>query len=157
MSGSSRQDHLAALPARVLITGGAGFVGSHVADALLACGSSVVALDDLSTGRLENVRHLSGNPGFAIEVGSAADPVTVQSLLAECDACVHLAAVVGVKLVLREPARALEVNSRCTEAVVGGGRSTGCAGAAGVELGGVRAARTDASVRSGGPGHCRPR
>ncbi len=118
MTGTARGTLDAALPRRVLITGGAGFVGSHVADALIEQGCSVVAVDDLSTGSLDNLEQLSGNPGFTLEVGSAADSEMLATLLSECDACVHLAAVVGVKLVLRQPARALEINARCTEAVL---------------------------------------
>lgn len=108
----------ATMPRRVLITGGAGFVGSHVADALLARGCAVVAIDDLSTGSAANLEHLSGNPGFSLEIGSATDSDALSTLLSDCDACLHLAAVVGVQLVLRQPARALEINARCTETVL---------------------------------------
>ena len=86
-----------------LITGGAGFIGSHLADGLLARGDSVVALDDLSTGSQENVRHLSDQPRFELLDGSILDHDLVTKLAAESDVIVHLAAAVGVKLIVERP------------------------------------------------------
>lgn len=105
------------LPRRVIITGGAGFIGSHLADALIERGNSVVVIDDLSTGSVDNLHSVRDHPRFALHVGSATDGALLEELFAHADACVHLAAVVGVKLVLRQPAHALDVNARTAEAV----------------------------------------
>src|SRR2546423_1495967 len=103
---------------RYLITGGAGFIGSHLSDLLLEQGHSVHVLDDLSTGRLENVVHLEGHPDFACTVGSVSDERLVAELVADADAVVHLAAAVGVRLVVERPVRAIETNVHCTEVVL---------------------------------------
>jgi UDP-glucose 4-epimerase len=103
---------------RVLITGGAGFIGSHLADAYVARGDEVVALDDLSTGRFENVLHLWQHPRFRLVTGTVEDADAVAELVAECDAVVHLAAAVGVRLVVERPVRTIETNVRGTEAVL---------------------------------------
>ena len=102
----------------VLITGGAGFIGSHLAERLLADGCNIVAIDDLSTGALENISHLSSNPRFSCIV----DTVFNESLLAEqidrCDVVFHLAAAVGVKLIVEAPVRTIETNVHGTEVVL---------------------------------------
>jgi UDP-glucose 4-epimerase len=103
---------------RYLITGGAGFIGSHLSDLLLEQGHSVHVLDDLSTGSLENVAHLDGHPDFACTIGSVADERLVAELVADTDAVVHLAAAVGVRLVVERPVRAIETNVHCTEVVL---------------------------------------
>ena len=103
---------------RYLITGGAGFIGSHLSDLLLDEGHSVHVLDDLSTGRLENVAQLEGHPDFACTVGSVSDERLVAELVADADAVVHLAAAVGVRLVVERPVRAIETNVHCTEVVL---------------------------------------
>ena len=103
---------------RYLITGGAGFIGSHLSDLLLEEGHSVHVLDDLSTGRLENVAHLEGRPDFACTIGSVSDERLVAELVADTDAVVHLAAAVGVRLVVERPVRAIETNVHCTEVVL---------------------------------------
>jgi UDP-glucose 4-epimerase len=103
---------------RYLITGGAGFIGSHLCDLLLAQGEEVHVLDDLSTGRLENIAHLQGNPAFAITVGTVHEHGVIAELVAECDAVVHLAAAVGVRLVVERPVHAIETNVHCTEVVL---------------------------------------
>jgi UDP-glucose 4-epimerase len=103
---------------RYLITGGAGFIGSHLSDLLLARGDEVHVLDDLSTGRRENVAHLERHPGFAITIGSVADQTAVAALVAQADAIVHLAAAVGVRLVVERPVHAIETNVHCTEVVL---------------------------------------
>ena len=95
---------------RVLITGGAGFIGSHLAELMLKTGRQVTVLDDLSTGSMGNIAHLVPTPGFEFVVGSAADPVVVSQLVARCDAIVHLAAAVGVRLVLEKPVHTIENN-----------------------------------------------
>jgi UDP-glucose 4-epimerase len=103
---------------RYLITGGAGFIGSHLCDLLVAQGAQVHVLDDLSTGRLENIEHLQGNPAFAITVGSVHEHGPIAELVAECDAVMHLAAAVGVRLVVERPVHAIETNVHCTEVVL---------------------------------------
>ena len=101
-----------------LITGGAGFIGSHLADALMARGDSVAVLDDLSTGSTVNLEHLIGRPGFSFTQGSVLDPTLVQHLTSRTDVVVHLAAAVGVKLIVAEPLRSLLTNIRGTEVVL---------------------------------------
>src|ERR1039458_2753845 len=93
---------------RVLITGGAGFVGSHLADELLARGHTVHALDDLSTGSIDNIRHLKDHPGFAYTIESCAHGPTVAELVDDTDAVFHLAAAVGVRLIIESPVRTIE-------------------------------------------------
>jgi UDP-glucose 4-epimerase len=103
---------------RVLVTGGAGFIGSHMCDLLLEEGHAVQVLDDLSTGSAENVSHLEGREGFRFTLGSVDDDEVVDELVAEADVVVHLAAAVGVKLVVESPVRAIETNVHCTEVVL---------------------------------------
>ena len=103
---------------RYLITGGAGFIGSHLAEALLARAAEVVALDDLSTGRRDNVAPLEDRAGFTLVVGSAASAGLVGELLRDCDAVLHLAAAVGVRRTLEQPLASLETNLATTRAVL---------------------------------------
>jgi UDP-glucose 4-epimerase len=103
---------------RILVTGGAGFIGSHLSEALLARGDEVCALDDLSTGRLENLRAFAHHPHFHFQEGSVLDGATVRPLVAMCDRVFHLAAAVGVKFVLENPLRSLRTNIFGTEAVL---------------------------------------
>jgi UDP-glucose 4-epimerase len=103
---------------RYLITGGAGFIGSHLSDALLARGDSVHVLDDLSTGRQENIEHLRGHPRFEATIASVNDAATMAVLVERCDAVIHLAAAVGVRLVVERPVHAIETNVHCTEVVL---------------------------------------
>ncbi|MER6947341.1 GDP-mannose 4,6-dehydratase [Nonomuraea sp. NPDC000554] len=98
-----------------LITGGSGFVGSHLSDALLARGDSVVVLDNLSTGRLDNLRP---HPGLRFVQGSVLDELMVDELVHQCDVVVHLAAAVGVKLIVEQPLRCLTTNIRGSEIVI---------------------------------------
>jgi UDP-glucose 4-epimerase len=103
---------------RALITGGAGFIGSHLAERLLADGHEVLILDNLSTGSIENITHLKGRPGFSYAI----DSVTNESLLAELvdrsDVVFHLAAAVGVKLIVEQPVHTIETNVHGTEVVL---------------------------------------
>ncbi|WP_432862898.1 NAD-dependent epimerase/dehydratase family protein [Microbispora rosea] len=101
-----------------LITGGSGFVGSHLTDALLARGDSVVVLDDLSTGRTANLAHHAGHPRMRVVRGSVLDELVVDELVHECDVVVHLAAAVGVKLIVERPLRSLTTNIRGSEIVI---------------------------------------
>ena len=103
---------------RVLVTGGAGFIGSHLSEALLHQGAEVWALDDLSTGRLENLRSFERHPRFRFLEGSVTDSPLVHGLVAQCDRVFHLAAAVGVKYVLENPLRSLITNIRGTEVVL---------------------------------------
>ena len=103
---------------RALITGGAGFIGSHLAEALLRDGYSVTAFDNLSTGRSENTAHLECEPAFELVVGDIADAPLVNELVAQSDAVFHLAAAVGVKLILADPIQSFRTNVHGTESVL---------------------------------------
>ncbi len=103
---------------RILITGGAGFIGSHLAEHLLNAGKQVAVLDDLSTGRFENISHLVGRPGFSFAIASITDTPVLDRLTSESQAVVHLAAAVGVKLVVEQPVRTIETNVMGAEAVM---------------------------------------
>jgi UDP-glucose 4-epimerase len=103
---------------RFLITGGAGFIGSHLSDLLIAHDHAVHVLDDLSTGSIENICHLKSNPRFDYTIHSARDDTVVAELVDEADIVVHLAAAVGVALVVDSPVRTIETNIHCTEVVL---------------------------------------
>jgi nucleoside-diphosphate-sugar epimerase len=103
---------------RFLITGGAGFIGSHLADELLERGDQVHVLDDLSTGSIDNMRHLKGKPGFEYTIDSAANAPIVAELVDSADVVYHLAAAVGVQLIVESPVRTIETNVHCTEVVL---------------------------------------
>jgi UDP-glucose 4-epimerase len=103
---------------RFLITGGAGFIGSHLADELLERGGQVHVLDDLSTGSIDNMRHLKGRPGFEYTIDSAANAPIVAELVDSADVVFHLAAAVGVQLIVESPVRTIETNVHCTEVVL---------------------------------------
>ena len=103
---------------RLLVTGGAGFIGSHLCDHLIAEGHTVHVLDDLSTGSMHNVTQLRLNDNFRCTIGSVDDEDVVDELVREADVVVHLAAAVGVKLVVDHPVRAIETNVHCTEIVL---------------------------------------
>jgi UDP-glucose 4-epimerase len=102
---------------KALITGGAGFIGSHLADRLLADGHQVVVLDDLSTGRYENIEHLLGRPDFEFVLGSILNTDLVDDCAARCDTIFHLAAAVGVQLIVEKPLESLATNIRGSEIV----------------------------------------
>jgi len=103
---------------RVLITGGAGFIGSHLAEALLSRGDAVHVLDDLSTGSMDNIRHLREAPGVEYTIDSCADERIVGELVNDADVVYHLAAAVGVELIIESPVRTIETNVHCTEVVL---------------------------------------
>lgn len=103
---------------RSLVTGGAGFIGSHLCERLLERGHEVWALDDLSTGRLENLRTFERHPRFRFLEGNVMDQSLVTGLVAQSDRVFHLAAAVGVKYVLENPLRSLITNIRGTESVL---------------------------------------
>jgi len=100
---------------RILVTGGAGFIGSHLGEALLQRGHEVWALDDLSTGRIENLATFQRHPRFRFLEGNVMDTALVSGLVAQCEQVFHLAAAVGVKYVLENPLRSLITNIRGTE------------------------------------------
>jgi len=106
------------MPTSYLITGGAGFIGSHLTDALLARGDHVVALDNLSTGRLSNLDAAGTHKNFRFVQGSILDELIVDELANECDIVVHLAAAVGVKLIVEQPLKSLTTNLRGSEIVI---------------------------------------
>jgi UDP-glucose 4-epimerase len=103
---------------RVLITGGSGFIGSHLSDAYLARGSEVFVLDDLSTGSIDNIRHLRKHPRFHYQIDSVHHQAVVAELVDQCDVVFHLAAAVGVKLIVESPVRTIETNVHGTEVVL---------------------------------------
>jgi UDP-glucose 4-epimerase len=103
---------------KALITGGAGFIGSHLAEELLGRGHQVIALDNLATGNLDNIVHLRENPGFSFHNGSILDASSLSPLLEQADCIYHLAAAVGVMHVLEHPVVALETNARATENIL---------------------------------------
>jgi len=104
---------------RYLITGGAGFIGSHLAEALLARNDHVVSLDNLSTGRFANLDELGAHPHFRFVQGSVLDELVVDEAVHECDVVVHLAAAVGVKLIVEQALRSFTTNIRGSEVVLG--------------------------------------
>ena len=110
------RDSLSAV--RHLVTGGAGFIGSHLCDELLSRGERVHVLDDLSTGAMENIRHLREHPGFTYTIDSASCPPLVAELADDADIIYHLAAAVGVELIVESPVRTIETNVHCTEVVL---------------------------------------
>ena len=101
-----------------LITGGAGFIGSHLAERLTDRGDAVIALDNLATGRLTNIDSLVGRPNFRFVQGSVLDELVVDELAHVSDVIVHLAASVGVKLIVEQPLRSLTTNIRGAEIVM---------------------------------------
>jgi len=101
-----------------LITGGAGFIGSHLADSLLSRGDEVTVLDDLSTGAIRNIRHLKDQPGFNYVVGTLLNPPLLAELVDDADQVFHLAAAVGVRLIVESPVRTIETNVKTTELVL---------------------------------------
>jgi UDP-glucose 4-epimerase len=103
---------------RFFITGGAGFIGSHLAECFIKDGHGVLALDDLSTGQMSNVEHLIGNPLFDYRIGSVRNEPLVAELVDRCDATVHLAAAVGVRLIVEKPVHTIETNVHGTEVVL---------------------------------------
>jgi len=104
--------------ARCLITGGAGFIGSHLSERLLELGHDVTVLDDLSTGERDNLQHVAAHPNFKLTVGSITDPVVLGDALQGNDVVYHLAAAVGVKLVADDPVRTIETNIYPTEVLL---------------------------------------
>ena len=103
---------------RALVTGGAGFIGSHLTEALLAADHEVVVLDDLSTGRMDNLQAVQGHPRLEVAVGSVVDETLARKLVRGIDVVYHLAAAVGVKLILDRPVRSIETNIVGTQVIL---------------------------------------
>jgi UDP-glucose 4-epimerase len=104
--------------ARCLVTGGAGFIGSHLSERLLELGHDVIVLDNLSTGRQANLDQVAGHPRLSIRNGSITDPVLLAETMTGVDVIYHLAAAVGVKLVADDPVRTIETNIYPTEVLL---------------------------------------
>jgi UDP-glucose 4-epimerase len=104
---------------KALVTGGAGFIGSHLSELLLQAGWEVFALDDVSTGSLENVEHLRDRPDFHLVVDSVLSPSVVSEVVHKCDVVFHLAAAVGVRLIVEQPVHTMVTNVQGTETVLG--------------------------------------
>lgn len=109
---------LSAMAVRYLITGGSGFIGSHLTDTLLARGDEVIVLDDLSTGRLENLAGAMASDRFSFVQGSVLDELAVDKVVSNCDVVVHLAAAVGVKLIVEQRLSSLVTNIRGSENMI---------------------------------------
>ena len=103
---------------RVLITGGAGFIGSHLAERLLKDGDEVTIIDNLSTGRFENIKHLTNNKNFHFAIETILNNTVMDRLISECDIIYHLAAAVGVMLIVRDPVHTIETNVLGTDTVL---------------------------------------
>ena len=103
---------------KILITGGAGFIGSHLTEALIGQGHEVTALDNLSTGQAKNLAGLKGNPNFQLVIGSILDERLVDKFVERCDVVFHLAAAVGVQLIVNHPLESLTTNIRGSEIVL---------------------------------------
>ena len=110
---------------KALLTGGAGFVGSHLADALLAAGHEVMVIDDLSTGSMDNIAHLKGRKGFDYVIDTIMNEPLAAELVDGADVVFHLAAAVGVKLIVEAPVRTIETNVHGTEIVLKHGAKKG--------------------------------
>jgi len=102
----------------VLITGGAGFIGSHLAEELIRRGNKVCVVDDLSTGNLDNIQHLQGNGRLSLVFGSVLDRYLMERLVEESDVIYHLAAAVGVKYIMEHPLKAIQTNVHGTEMIL---------------------------------------
>lgn len=103
---------------KCLVTGGAGFIGSHLTEHLLSLGHEVRVLDNLSTGRVDNLSHLAGHPRLTVTTGSITDPILLAEAVRDIEVIYHLAAAVGVKLVADDPVRTIETNIYPTETLL---------------------------------------
>jgi UDP-glucose 4-epimerase len=103
---------------RALLTGGAGFIGSHLAERLLELGHEVHVLDNLSTGSIDNIMHLKGRPGFSYVIDTVTNEPLLAEMIDQCDVVYHLAAAVGVKLIVEQPVHTIETNVHGTEVVL---------------------------------------
>ncbi len=104
---------------KILITGGAGFVGSHLADKLLSEGHEITVIDDLSTGRYSNVAHLEGQDNFRLIIDTVLDAKLMEELIRETDRVYHMASAVGVRLIMEQPVKTIETIFHGTDVVLG--------------------------------------
>ena len=110
----------------VLITGGAGFIGTHLSRLLLERGDHIAVLDNLSTGSLENIQALASHPNYSFAIDDIANALVLDRLASEADAIIHLAAAVGVQLVVERPTETIETNVLGTHAVLAAARRYRC-------------------------------
>lgn len=103
---------------KILITGGAGFVGSHLADKLIGEGHEITVIDDLSTGRYANVEHLEGNPNFRLIIDTVLNDKLMEELIRETDRVFHMASAVGVRLIMEQPVKTIETIFHGTDVVL---------------------------------------
>jgi len=103
---------------KILITGGAGFVGSHLADKLIGQGHEITVIDDLSTGRYSNVEHLEGNPSFRLIIDTVLNTDLMEELIRETDRVFHMASAVGVRLIMEQPVKTIETIFHGTDVVL---------------------------------------
>ncbi|MCK5852877.1 GDP-mannose 4,6-dehydratase, partial [bacterium] len=103
---------------KILITGGAGFIGSHLTDRLIGDGHEVFAIDDLSTGSIKNIKQHQNNSRFKLIVDTILNDTLIDEMVSKCDQIYHLAAAVGVKLIMNRPVETLETNVKGTERVL---------------------------------------
>lgn len=103
---------------RILITGGAGFIGSHLSEALLDAGHQVLVIDDLSTGAIDNIAHLKGRPSYEYTIDTVFNEQVVAEMVDRADIIFHLAAAVGVKLIVERPVHTIETNVHGTEVIL---------------------------------------
>ncbi len=103
---------------KILITGGAGFVGSHLADKLIAAGNHITVIDDLSTGKYSNVEHLEGDPNFRLIIDSVLNERLLEELVRDCDEVFHMASAVGVRLIMEQPVKTIETIFHGTDAIL---------------------------------------
>jgi UDP-glucose 4-epimerase len=113
-------------PRTILVTGGAGFIGSHLVETLLGRGHRVSVIDDLSTGRIENIKHLLESTSLHFARASVTDAIVLDRLMSGADVVIHLAATVGVRLIVERPVRTIETNVLGTEAVLRSALRYGC-------------------------------
>ena len=103
---------------KILITGGAGFVGSHLADRLINDGHEITVIDDLSTGRYSNVEHLEGKPNFRLIIDTVLNAAIMEELIREADRVYHMASAVGVRLIMEQPVKTIETIFHGTDVVL---------------------------------------
>ncbi len=103
---------------RILITGGAGFVGSHIADEMIAAGNEVTVIDDLSTGRYSNIEHLEGRERFRLIIDTVLNQPLMEELIRETDRVFHMASAVGVRLIMEQPVKTIETIFHGTDAIL---------------------------------------
>jgi UDP-glucose 4-epimerase len=104
---------------KTLITGGAGFIGSHLADKLLAEGHEITVIDDLSTGRYSNIAHLEDHPKFHLIIDTVLDAKLMEDLVKDSDRVYHMASAVGVRLIMEQPVKTIETIFHGTDVVLG--------------------------------------